>query len=253
MDNLRNKVVVITGAGRGLGAAFALAFADAGCRLVVCGRRASDLQAISKLITERSEHSPDIVTLDLSDTISVTQAVEQIHTRHAHVDILINNGAMWLEASAEPYANAAVLGVINAAVSGTFLFTQGLNRMLERSEAPDVVTIGSVSGLPNAALQSVSVPFYAAKRAQVALADGLRQTFAGTKMRSILVNPPYLDDARPDQADWHEAGQRQKGQRATSRDVVEAVMFAVARPRHISLTIDLDADDGGMFPRHPGV
>jgi hypothetical protein len=47
-------------------------------------------------------------------------------------------------------------------------------------------------------VEMVSLPYYAAKRGQVALADGLRQEFAGTKFRSIIVNPPYLDDARPD-------------------------------------------------------
>lgn len=248
MMDLQDRVVVVTGAGRGLGAAFALAFAEAGCRLVLCGRTLADLEDIGRIVAARSGHSPDLVLLDLSDAASIATATGLIAQKHAQIDILVNNGAMWLEASAEPYAAAAVLGVINAAVSGTFLFTQGLQPLLARSPVPDVVTIGSISGLPNAPLQSVSVPFYAAKRGQVALADGLRQAYAGTPIRSILVNPPYLDDARPDRPDWEEAGRRQKGQRGTSRDVVEAVFFAIGRPRHISLTIDLDADDGGIYP-----
>ncbi len=110
------------------------------------------------------------------------------------------------------------------------------------------MTIGSISGLPNTALQSVSVPFYAAKRGQAALADGFRQSFAGTKIRSIAVHPPYLDDISPDQDDWQQAAERQKGERGTNRDVVEAVLFAVTRPRHVTLNITIDADDGGLYP-----
>ncbi|WP_436642443.1 SDR family oxidoreductase [Microbaculum sp. FT89] len=249
MGELRGKVVVVTGAGRGLGAAFALALAEAGCRLVLCGRRMSDLETIGNLITERGGQSPLCVSLDLADADSVKRACAQIAAHTSLVDIVINNGAMWLEARAEPFADAEVLGVVNAAVTGTFLFTQGLHPLLTASEAPDVVTIGSISGLPNAALQTVSVPFYAAKRGQVALADGFRQAFAGTKVRSLLVNPPYLDEARPDQPDWQDAARRPKGARGTSRDVVEAVVFAMTRPRHVSLTIDIDADDGGVFPQ----
>ncbi len=84
--------------------------------------------------------------------------------------------------------------------------------------------------------------------ALMALAEGLRQEFAGTRYRSILINPPYLDDARPDQPHWTAAPDRHKGERATTRDVVEAALFALARPRSISLTIEMDADDGGLFP-----
>ncbi len=250
MKGLEGKVVVVSGASRGLGAAFALALADVGCDLVLCGRRISDLEIMAGLVLERSGKKPETVTLDLSDVQSVKQAVAHISALKSRVDILINNGAMWLEAGAEPFEASEVLGVINSAVTGTFLFTQGLRPVMEASETPDIVTIGSISGgLPNVPLQMVSIPYYAAKRGQVALADGFRQDFAGTKFRSIIVNPPYLDDARPDQEEWVEASSRQKGQRATNRDVVEATIFALTRPRHISLAIDIDADDGGLFQK----
>jgi NAD(P)-dependent dehydrogenase (short-subunit alcohol dehydrogenase family) len=247
LKDLEGKVVVVSGAGRGLGAAFALSLADVGCELVLCGRRVSDLEVTAKLVGERSGKTPEVVELDLSAVQSVTQALSRILVLKPKVDILINNGAMWLEHSSEPIEAAEVLGVVNSAVTGTFLLTQGLRPVMEVSLTPDVVTIGSVSGLPNAALQTVSVPFYAAKRAQVALAEGLRQEFAGTKFRSILVNPPYLDDVRPDQTKWLEAAERQKGQRGTSRDVIEATIFALTRPRHVTLTVEIDSDNGGLF------
>lgn len=248
MVDLHGKTVVITGAARGLGAAFALAFADAGCDLVLCGRRLTDLEDIGEIIAQRSGTRPLLTVLDLADTASVSNAITEISKHKSHIDILINNGAMWLESSDTPYAAEVVLTAINSAVTGTFLFTQGLLPRLQASDRPDVVTIGSVSGLPNAAIQSVSVPFYAAKRGQTALADGFRQSFAGTRIRSIAVHPPYLDDARPDQDNWLAAAERQKGERGTSRDVVEAVLFAVTRPRHVTLNITIDADDGGLFP-----
>ena len=137
---------------------------------------------------------------------------------------------------------------MNAAITGTFLFIQGLKTAMQKSSAPDILTIGSISGLPNAALQSVSVPFYAAKRGQIALADGLRQEFINTKFRSILINPPYLDDAMLDEPNWATANNREQGQHATTRDVVEAAIFALTRPRHISLNLEIGADEGGLFP-----
>jgi NAD(P)-dependent dehydrogenase (short-subunit alcohol dehydrogenase family) len=246
MGDFSGKVAVITGAGRALGAAFAVSLAKAGCEVVLCGRRTSDLKAVAVFVAELTGATPELVSLDLADAKSVKEAVARIAKLRPRIDILINNGAMWLEASTLPYDETDVVAVTNAALSGTFLLFQGLPPLMEESNTPDVVTVGSISGLPNAALQTVSVPFYAAKRGQVALAEGLRQQFLGTKFRSILVNPPYLDDARPDQPDWVEAGERQKGKRATSRDVVEAALFALLRPRSVSLTIEIDADAGGL-------
>lgn len=247
MVELKGRTAVITGAGRGLGAALALSLAEAGCDLVLCGRNAAALESLSGRILGATGRRPICVDVDLADSRSVEQAVDTIARSHGHVDLLVNNGAMWLESSDEPHTAEAVLGVVNSAVTGTFLFTQGLLPLLRRSAHPDIVTIGSVSGLPNAALQTVSVPFYAAKRAQAALADGLRQMLSGTPVRSISVHPPYLDDVQPGEPQWAAAAKRKKGARGTNRDVVEAVLFAVSRPRHVTLSIVVDADEGGLF------
>ncbi|WP_165840790.1 SDR family oxidoreductase [Pseudomonas sp. SDI] len=248
MQALKGATAVVTGAGRGLGAALAICLADAGCHLVLCGRNPQALGQVAASIEARSGRQPFCVTLNLADMASVAHAVEAINAKHPQIDILINNGAMWLEAAEQGYSAEAVSGVINAAVTGTFLFTQGLLPVLRRSPRPDILTIGSISGLPNAALQGVSVPFYAAKQAQRALAEGLSQQLAGTPVRSLCVHPPYLDDISPLEPAWEAAAMRQKGERGTNRDVVETVLFALSRPRHVSLSsIVIDSDEGGLF------
>ncbi|UOO90233.1 SDR family oxidoreductase [Vitreoscilla massiliensis] len=220
---LNQKIVVVTGAGRGLGAAFALSLAPLGCELILCARREEDLAQISECVVNHGGKIPKIIQLDLSDVASVRAAADSIANMTEYVDVLINNGAMWLESSDVSYAETDVLNVVNAAITGTFLFVQNIMPLLKASQSPDVLTIGSISGLPNAALQSVSVPFYAAKRGQVALAEGLRQEFNGSPLRSILINPPYLDDALPGEKSWIDASARVKGDRGTTRDIVEAV------------------------------
>lgn len=240
MLDLNGYVAVVTGAGRGLGAALAIAFADAGCSTIICGRNIEDLRHTASSIASRSSRQCDIVPLDLADADSVTAALAAIRGKYEKIDILINNGAMWLESRSEPYSAAEVIGVINSAVSGTFLLTQGLLPQLNKSLRPDIVTIGSTSGLPGAALQQVSVPFYAAKRAQAALADGFRQQLLETRVRSIIVSPPDLDDVSPLEPEWERSESRAKSERATNRDVVEAVMYAVTRPRNIAVSIAID-------------
>ncbi|MDH7793451.1 SDR family oxidoreductase [Ochrobactrum sp. AN78] len=247
MSRFEGTTAIVTGAARGLGAALAFSLAEAGCDVVLCGRNLKALEATARSIADKSGRSVKTVQVDLADMTSVVAAIETIKSDHAAVDILINNGAMWLEDRKEDYSIAEVAGVINAAVTGTFLFTQGLLPLLSQSSGPDIVTIGSISGLSNAPLQTVSVPFYAAKRAQAALADGLRQKLANTPVRSIVVHPPYLEDASPLDESWEASSKRHKGEAATSRDIVESVLFALTRPRHVSLSITVDADEGGVF------
>ncbi|NBF09853.1 SDR family oxidoreductase [Pseudomonas sp. Fl4BN1] len=248
MLDLKSAVVVVTGAGRGLGAALAISLADLGCKLILCGRNAAALADVGAQILARTGNSAEQVVVDLANMDSVKAALAEIHVRQPQVDVLINNGAMWLEASEQPHSSSEVLGVIDAALSGTYLLTQGLLPALKASKRPDIVTIGSISGLPNAPLHSVSLPFYAAKHGQLALADGLRQVLKGTPVRSLCVHPPYLEDISPLDEQWQQVPERQKGQKGTNRDVVEAVVFALTRPRHISLSsIVIDTDDGGLF------
>src|SRR5690606_33681061 len=122
----------------------------------------------------------------------------------------INNGAMWLGHRHTPYSAAEVQAVIASAISGTFLLTQALLPSLKESKRPDVVTIGSITALENASLHNVSVPFYAAKHGQAAIADGLRQMFWGTNIRSICIHPPWLKDISPLDPEWNNKMPRSK-------------------------------------------
>lgn len=244
---LENTTVVITGAARGLGAALALSLADLGCRVILCGRSRDALETTAGRIEGRTGHRPSSFTLDLADANSVEAASKGILAGFPAVDVLINNGAAWLEyREAPPYTAAEVSAAVNSAITGTFLFTQGLIPALQQSARPDVVTIGSVSGLPNAGLHNASVPFYAAKHGQTALADGLRQMFLGTPIRSICIHPPWIRNISPLDAEWEAVPTLAKGEKVTNRDVVEAVIFAVSRPRHVTVaSMVLDGDIQG--------
>ncbi|MEW6084651.1 MAG: SDR family NAD(P)-dependent oxidoreductase [Chloroflexota bacterium] len=245
---LQNANVVVTGAARGLGAALALALSDLGCNTILCGRSQEALAVTAGHIESRTMRKPRTIIVDLADAASVESAAKEITAIFPAVDVLIHNGAAWLGyRERPPYAAAEVLSAVNSAITGAFLFTQGLMPALQKSARPDVVTIGSVSGLSNMSLQNVSVPFYAAKHGQTALADGLRQMFLGTPIRSICIHPPWIDDVSPLDEAWNTSASRTKSERATNRDIVEAVIFAITRPRNVTIaSMVIDSDVQGM-------
>ena len=247
-NSVKGCKVAISGAGRGLGAALAIVLADEGADPILTGRDITALSTVAAAIEARTGRLPSTVRLDLADTASVEQAAAAITELAPALDMLINNGAMWLEGRDTPFTAAEVNAVVSSAVTGTFLLTQALMPALEKSARPDVVTIGSISGLQNTGCLNAAVPFFAAKHGQRGVIDGLRQRFIGTKIRSIGLHPPGIEDISPLDPAWAESPHRGKDAGVTNRDIVEAVLFAVTRPRHVTVaSLVIDADRDGMF------
>jgi NADP-dependent 3-hydroxy acid dehydrogenase YdfG len=241
------KRVIITGAGRGLGAAFAVILADHGAEVVMTGRNRENLTATAESIRLRTGHRPETHLLDMADPSAVTLFAKAQRDGARPLDILINNAAQWLPGRMTEHDALAISQTIAGNVTGTMLFTRGLVPLLEKSGAGDIMNIVSISGLPNTRLQSASIAFAASKQAQAAISEGLRQELKGRPVRVQAVFPPVLEDISPlDQAAWSAA--RQPQSTATNRDIVETVLFALSRPRHVSLaSIVVDSDNGGIY------
>ncbi len=239
------KRVIITGAGRGLGAALAIVLADKGANLLLTGRSRENLTAIAEAIKLRTGTKPELRMLDMADASEVTLFAKALRNAGEPVDILINNAAQWLPGSMTDHDALSISQTIAANVTGTMLLTRGLVPLLEKSGAGDIMTVVSISGLPNARLQTASVAYAASKQAQAAISDGLRQELKGRPVRVQAVFPPYLEDVSPLDPAWNTP--REASSAVTNRDIVETILFALERPRHVTLaSIIIDPDTGGL-------
>ena len=239
------KRVIITGAGRGLGAALAIVLADKGAKLLLTGRSRENLTAIAEAIKLRTGTKPDLRMLDMADASEVTLFAKALRDAGEPVDILINNAAQWLPGRMTDHDALAISQTIAANVTGTMLLTRGLVPLLEKSGAGDIMTVVSISGLPNARLQTASVAYAASKQAQAAISDGLRQELKGRPVRVQAVFPPYIEDLSPLDPAWNLA--REATSAVTNRDIVDTILFALERPRHVTLaSIIIDPDTGGL-------
>jgi NADP-dependent 3-hydroxy acid dehydrogenase YdfG len=71
--------------------------------------------------------------------------------------------------------------------------------------------------------------------------------FLGTAIRSICIHPPWIKDISPLDAEWDTAPLLAKGEMVTNRDIVEAVIFAISRPRNVTIaSMVIDSDSRGM-------
>jgi short-subunit dehydrogenase len=240
------KTAVITGAGRGLGAAFAVVLADLGARVILSGRSTENLTVMAEHIRKRHGTRPETLLMDLADPGEVTRAAKAMRDEMDTLDILINNGAQWLPGAMTEHDAHSIVTTINAGITGTLLFTRGLLPPLERSGAGDILNIVSISGLPNIRMLGASVAYLAAKHGQTGMTDGLRQELRGRPVRVTGVYPSYIEDISPlDEASWN--APRPEKSWLTNRDVVEASLYAISRPRHVTISsLIFDPDQGGF-------
>ena len=244
---LKGKSAVVTGAGRGLGAAFAVVLADLGVEVIMTGRNSESVYSTAEAIHQRCGRRPETLIFDLADPGEVTRTAKRMRDGMKHLDILINNGAQWLPGSMTEHDAYGIVGTISSAVTGTLLFTRGLLPPLEASGAGDILNIVSISGLPNTELQGASVAFVAAKHGQSGMTDALRQELKGRPIRVSALYPPLLEDISPlNESAWN--ADRPAMSLATNRDVVETGIFAITRPRNVTLAqIVIDPDVGGIY------
>ncbi|MDG4859367.1 glucose 1-dehydrogenase [Streptomyces sp. T-3] len=143
MISLDGRTVLITGAGRGQGAAEARLCAEAGARVVVTDIREDEGQEIAKSLGEEGL----FVRHDVTDAASWAAAVRAALDRFGRLDALVNNAALWHTASVEEetYDNFETLLRVN--LLGPFLGIQAVVPALKEAGGGSIVNISSTAGL----------------------------------------------------------------------------------------------------------
>jgi gluconate 5-dehydrogenase len=182
--DLTGRVAIVTGGSRGLGREMAEGLAEAGASLMLCARRAEWLTPTVNEMRARG-FTVEGVLCDVSKAPAVQSVVDQTLTTYGKVDILINNaGVTWGE---EPEAMPLDKWqrVIEANLTGAFLFSQAAGREMLKRQSGRIINIASIAGLH----ASVNGPHYAGYAASKAGLMGLTRELAATWGRKgIRVN-----------------------------------------------------------------
>ena len=139
------KVVLITGASKGIGEALAYAFADFGAKVAICARREAALRGVVEKIAEDGGTCL-AVPADISDESQVTTMVERVESELGPVDILINNAAELIlstiaETSLETWERSMAINV-----RGAFLCSRAVLPSMTRRKSGRIINIGSLAG-----------------------------------------------------------------------------------------------------------
>jgi len=185
MQNLKGKTALITGAGKGIGKAVAIALAQEGVNVILTARTTADIENTANEVRELGVTAL-AVTADVADIESVNKAVEQGLTQFGSIDILINNAGIgkfgkFLELTPDEFEH-----IIKVNLFGTYYATRAvLPGMIER-QTGDIINISSTAGLKGGAVTSA---YSASKFAVMGLTESLMQEVRKHNIRVTALTP----------------------------------------------------------------
>jgi 3-hydroxybutyrate dehydrogenase len=184
---LAGKLALVTGGGRGIGAAIARALAGAGARVVVCGRSKPDLDLIAREITGVA------LRLDLSDR----KATDEVLASVGHVDVLVNNAGVAESAALERTTDELWDRIVELDATAPFRVIRALVPSMIAARWGRVINIASNAGVSG---YGYSTAYCAAKHAMVGMTRALAIDLARTGVTINALCPGWVDTQMADEA-----------------------------------------------------
>lgn len=186
---LDGKVAVVTGGGRGLGAACAWSLAEAGADVALLARSADQVEATAREIEETLGRKALAVQCDVSDETSVEEAASLVLATFERVDVLVNNAGI---ASVSPLLDLELPDlrrVLDVNVVGSFLCTRAFGAHMVAQRKGTVINLASVAGLGG---EADLTAYCASKGAIIAFTRALAMEWARHNITVNAIAPGYF-------------------------------------------------------------
>ena len=243
---LENKVALVTGAGRGIGRAIAIALAEEGAEVIVNYNGSEERAKEVKQTIEENGGKASIYKCNVSDFEACETMIREIVKEHGHLDILVNNAGITRDNLIMKMSEEDFDAVINANLKGCFNTIKAVSRQMLRQRSGRIINITSVSGI----LGNAGQANYSASKAGII---GLTRTMARElASRGITVNgiaPGFVDTdmtkVLPEQVREAATAQIPLGRFGQPEDIANMAVY-LASEKASYITGQIISVDGGM-------
>ncbi len=252
---MKGKIILITGASSGIGAAAAYKFASQGCRLILTGRDLEKLQRVSEII--RKDFQSDILELifDVRNHEACTQAIRSIPDSFKPIDVFLNNAG--LSRGLEPLTDGNQSDwneMIDTNIKGLLSLSQLVGQLMASQGYGHIIHMGSVAGkqaYPNGAV------YCATKAAVDFITDAFRMEVLEKGIKVSAIHPGMVE-TNFSIVRFHGDAERAKAvyqglRPLTGQDVAEAIYFMASAPAHVNVSdlvlLSADQTPEGRFNR----
>jgi 3-hydroxy acid dehydrogenase / malonic semialdehyde reductase len=240
MQSLLDKIILITGASSGIGAACARLFASEGARLILLARRGERLAALVAELVATGIDPVNLYTLtvDVCDRVALESALGNLPAELLSIDILVNNAG--LSRGLDKLYEGDIADweeMIDTNVKGLLYVTRAVVPGMVARDHGHVVNIGSIAGhqtYPNGSV------YCGTKAAVRSISEGLKIDLLGTKVRVTSIDPGLVDTEFSTirfHGDTDRAKQVYQGLiPLTAVDIAETMLFCITRPPHVNIS-----------------
>ena len=189
MSQLANQVAVVTGAGRGIGRAIALKFAQEGADVVCVSRTVENSEKVAAEIRALGRKAWAFA-VDVSDSSAVAAAAEKILAEAGKVDILVNNAGVTKDGLLMRMSESDWDVVLDTNLKGAFTFTKAFTRSFAKQRSGRIINISSVIGLMGNAGQA---NYAASKAGLIGFTKSVARELASRGVTCNAIAPGFIE------------------------------------------------------------
>ncbi|WP_066174044.1 SDR family NAD(P)-dependent oxidoreductase [Bacillus marinisedimentorum] len=142
---LEGKTAVVTGAGRGIGRAVAIGFAEAGADLILIARTQEDLEATAETVQEIGQKTL-VIQADLTKPEDISRAFQKMKVEGRKIDVLVNNAGMNIRSKALEVTEEEWTAIMDTNLRSAFLMSQEAGAWMKETGGGKIINITSVAG-----------------------------------------------------------------------------------------------------------
>ena len=245
MNNLENKVAIITGASRGIGKVIAEETAKAGAKTVCVSRSLSDVEKVAKDINEQG-FTAIAMACDITNGEQYQELVKSVYDKFGSVDILVNNAGVTKDGLIMRMSENDWDIVVDTNLKGAFNGTKAVTRHMMKQRSGRIINISSVVGLIGNAGQA---NYAASKAGLIGLTKATAKELASRGITVNCIAPGYIEtdmtDRLPEQIKNTLIEQIPLGRIGQATDIAASVCFLASEEAGY-ITGQTFTVDGGM-------
>ena len=229
LTNLKGRIIWVTGASSGIGAAAAKRLSQAGAIVVLSGRRSERLQALSETLPGENRVEP----LDISDQSAVTSVLERILDAFGRLDILVHSAGLNVRARELKLLSTSDWNtVIDVNLNGAFYCCHAVLPIMQAQQEGLIINISSWAGR---FVSRVSGAAYStAKHGLNAMTESINQQYCADGIRASAICPgevaTEMIDARPQPVSAED-----RAKMVQPEDLGDLILYVCQTPRHVCL------------------